>query len=128
VDAIAGLRGFLIIDNGPCHRLNDEGRRWLGKHSHAIELYRLLPYSPELNPIEGVWKTTRREAVHNRFFLATAERDASLRRTFVAFKRHPRLIDGHLARFRRFHHSVNVSTWQRSPHETALAMRPEQLQ
>jgi transposase len=95
-----GRKIFLIIDNGPCHRLDNEGRLWLGKHSHAIELHRLPPYSPELNPIEGVWKTTRRKATHNRFFLATTERDASLRHTFAAFKRRPRLIDGHLVRFR----------------------------
>ncbi len=28
----------------------------------------LPPYSPELNPIERVWKLTRRLAVHNRYF------------------------------------------------------------
>jgi transposase len=96
----SGRKIFLIIDNGPCHWLDEAGRRWLGQHSHAIELHRLPPYSPELNPIEGVWKTTRRRATHNRFFLSTAERDASLRSTFTAFRRRPRLVEGHLARFR----------------------------
>ena len=28
----------------------------------------LPPYSPELNPIERVWKLTRRLCVHNRYF------------------------------------------------------------
>ena len=28
----------------------------------------LPPYSPELNPIERVWKLTRRMVVHNRYF------------------------------------------------------------
>jgi transposase len=28
----------------------------------------LPPYSPELNPIERVWKLTRRLATHNRYF------------------------------------------------------------
>jgi transposase len=28
----------------------------------------LPPYSPELNPIERVWKLTRRMATHNRYF------------------------------------------------------------
>lgn len=28
----------------------------------------LPPYSPELNPIERIWKLTRRMAVHNRYF------------------------------------------------------------
>ena len=29
---------------------------------------RLPPYSPDLNPIEQVWRITRRENTHNRFF------------------------------------------------------------
>jgi transposase len=28
----------------------------------------LPPYSPELNPIERVWKLTRRRCLHNRYF------------------------------------------------------------
>ena len=28
----------------------------------------LPPYSPDLNPIERVWKLTRRMATHNRYF------------------------------------------------------------
>jgi DDE superfamily endonuclease len=28
----------------------------------------LVPYSPELNPIERVWKLTRRQCLHNRHF------------------------------------------------------------
>jgi DDE superfamily endonuclease len=28
----------------------------------------LPPYSPELNPIERVWKLTRRQCLHNRYF------------------------------------------------------------
>ena len=41
---------FLIIDNGPCHNLDEEGREWLAANRHRIELFRLPPYSPELNP------------------------------------------------------------------------------
>jgi transposase len=42
---------FLVIDNGPCHNLDEDGKRWLSEHRHRIELFRLPPYSPELNPI-----------------------------------------------------------------------------
>ncbi|MBI5280815.1 MAG: transposase [Candidatus Solibacter usitatus] len=28
----------------------------------------LPPYSPDLNPLEGVWKLTRRSCLHNRYF------------------------------------------------------------
>ena len=56
---------FLIIDNGPCHWLDDAGKRWLADNGDKIELHRLPPYSPEFNPTEGVWKLTQKLATHN---------------------------------------------------------------
>jgi len=91
---------FLIIDNGPCHNLDAEGRAWLAANCHRIELNRLPPYSPELNAIEGVWKTTRRRATHNRYFATTQERDAAICAAFQDFADYPSLIDAHVSRFR----------------------------
>jgi transposase len=90
---------FRIIDNGPCHNLNAEGKQWLAEHLHQIELFRLPPYSPEYNPIEGVWKATKKQTTHNRFFRTTDERDAALRDTFGTFQANPAMIAGHVARF-----------------------------
>ena len=90
---------FLIIDNGPCHRLDEDGQRWLADHRDRIELFRLPPYSPELNGIEGVWKVTKKRTTHNRFYPTVAERDAALTSTFETFKAYPALIAGHVARF-----------------------------
>ena len=90
---------FLIIDNGPCHRLNEQAKAWLSANRHRIELWRLPPYSPEFNGIEGVWKTTKRLTTHNRFFETVDDRDAALTATFERFRSEPRLIAGHVARF-----------------------------
>ena len=70
VEAYKGRKIFLIIDNGPCHWLDDEGKRWLEENGQLIELFRLPPYSPEFNAIEGVWKVTRKTTTHNRFYHA----------------------------------------------------------
>ena len=90
---------FLIIDNGPCHNLKEDGRAWLASNRHRIELHRLPPYSPEYNGIEGVWKTTKKKTTHNRFYATVEDRDAALCSTFEAFKAKPALIAGHVARF-----------------------------
>lgn len=37
-------------------------------HKRRFALYFLPSYSPELNPIERVWKLTRRRRLHNRHF------------------------------------------------------------
>ncbi len=98
---VAGRRRkiFLIIDNGPCHNLDAAGKEWLADNRHRIELFRLPPYSPEFNPIEGVWKTTKKTTTHNRFFRTTTDRDAALTATFEGFNAKPASIAGHVARF-----------------------------
>lgn len=90
---------FLIVDNGPCHNLDAQGKAWLSKNSHRIELHRLPPYSPEYNPIEGAWKQTKKRTTHNRFFHTTEERDAALTATFEEFDAHPSLLAGQVRRF-----------------------------
>jgi transposase len=90
---------FLILDNGPCHNLTEEGKAWLVRHRHRIELHRLPPYSPNYNPMEGAWKETKKRTTHNRFFHTVQERDEALVATFEAFKHQPGLLVGHIARF-----------------------------
>ncbi|MFH1924041.1 MAG: transposase, partial [Planctomycetota bacterium] len=79
--------------------LDDEGKKWLHVNRHRLELFRLPPYSPEFNPIEGVWKTAKKQTTHNRFFHTTTERDDALMATFERFDAQPALLVGHVARF-----------------------------
>jgi transposase len=98
-EVVRRRKTFLIIDNGPCHNLDEAGKLWLASHRHRIELFRLPPYSPEFNPIEGVWKVTKKRTTHNRFYKTTDERDAALRATFATFQAKPSLIANQVARF-----------------------------
>jgi putative transposase len=99
VAAYKGRKIFLIIDNGPCHWLDDAGKAWLGKNQERIELCRLPAYSPEFNAIEGVWKVTRKRTTHNRFFHTVQERDAALTATFTTFQQSPAQLLPQVARF-----------------------------
>ena len=62
-----GRRVVVITDNARYHhaRLHQQ---WRHKHAKDFVLDYLPPYSPELNPIERVWKLTRRRCLHNRYF------------------------------------------------------------
>jgi transposase len=90
---------FLILDNGPCHNLKEDGKAWLSRNHHRIELFRLPPYSPNYNPTEGAWKETKKRTTHNRVFRTTDERDDALVATFTAFQSESALLAGHVARF-----------------------------
>jgi transposase len=90
---------FLVIDNSPCHNLDADGRAWLAANRPRLALFRLPPYSPEFNPIEGVWKQTKKRTTHNTFFRTTDDRDAALTATFERFRARPALIAAQVARF-----------------------------
>lgn len=56
-----------ITDNARYHHAKAL-RPWLKQHRDSFRLEFLPPYSPELNPIERVWKLVRYRAVHNCYF------------------------------------------------------------
>jgi len=67
VSAAPGRRVVAISDNAPYHRSRMH-REWRTQQAAEFALDFLPPYSPELNPIERVWKLTRRLCLHNRYF------------------------------------------------------------
>jgi transposase len=58
---------LLVLDNAKYHHAKIL-HPWLKEVSNVLELFFLPPYSPDLNPIEILWKKTRRNVTHNRFF------------------------------------------------------------
>jgi transposase len=58
---------LVILDNARYHHARNL-RSWLKKNRRHIELLFLPPYSPDLNPIERVWKLARRLCTHNQYF------------------------------------------------------------
>jgi transposase len=74
----------LVIDNAPWHRGQpiDEALR---ENPH-LEFKRLPSYSPQLNPIERLWKKLRRRATHNRLFDTLADLKSSLRASLSYFQ------------------------------------------
>lgn len=64
---LEGRKVMVISDNAKYHhaKMHKEWRQ--GKEPAFVILY-LPPYSPDLNPIERVWKLTRRLCMHNRYF------------------------------------------------------------
>lgn len=58
---------MVLTDNAPYHHASAL-QGWLREKSDILELLFLPPYSPELNPIERVWKLLRRLCTHNEYF------------------------------------------------------------
>jgi transposase len=62
-----GRMMVVVVDNARWHRARAL-RPWLKEHRKVLRLDFLPPYSPDLNPVERVWKLTRRLCTHNRYF------------------------------------------------------------
>jgi transposase len=74
----------LLIDNAPWHA-GKPIKEALAENAH-LKLKRLPSYSPQLNPIERLWKRLRRRATHNRLFDTLADLKKSIRASLCYFQ------------------------------------------
>lgn len=72
----------VITDNAKYHHAVLH-KKWRANNAGTLRLDFLPPYSPELNPIERVWKLTRRLCLHNRYFETLQEVIESVEHQFV---------------------------------------------
>jgi len=62
IDDVEG-KIFLVADRARYHTFR-ETALWLMEHKDRIELFFLLPYSPDLNPDEWVWKNVKHDNIY----------------------------------------------------------------
>ena len=74
-----------VVDNARVHHAKLV-QDFLQERGHKIELVFLPAYSPELNPMECVWKYLRKKVTHNTFFKTFKEFLRSLITFFRKFK------------------------------------------
>ncbi len=81
-----GRKVVVIIDNAKYHHANLH-LDWRKAQRPDFVLLFLPPYSPQLNPIERVWKLLRRLWLHNRYFPTLAELVEIVDAQFAAWAR-----------------------------------------
>jgi transposase len=74
----SGRHAVLILDGAGWHKSNDL------RVPANVTLLHLPPYSPELNPVERVWRWLRDRKLSNRILPADAELDALLAEAMTA--------------------------------------------
>ena len=83
-------RMVIVLDNAKYHHAVLL-KPLLRKYRAVLRLLFLPPYSPQLAPIERVWKLARRMATHNRFFATLGEVLAAIDQCFDRW-RHPNAV------------------------------------
>ncbi len=79
---------YLFMDNATWHtkakRLIETDKDYEDIRSKIV-IESIPPYSPDLNPIEQVWRVTRREKTHNRYFSGLPTLTSILDKWFTGF-------------------------------------------
>lgn len=78
-------RVVLLLDNARYHHARIH-KEWRKERDMRFHCEYLPPYSPDLNPIERVWKLTRRLCIHNRYFSELEEVICSVEKQFDLWK------------------------------------------
>ena len=76
----------VVLDNSQYHHARSL-RPWLRDHRRVMRLDFLPPYSPQLNPIERVWKLTRKMCVHNHYFPTLNDLISAVDRQFILWSK-----------------------------------------
>ncbi len=82
---------FLVQDGAPYHRSAALHPFWEA-HSDRLHVTRLPSYSPDYNPIEFLWRATKRQATHNRYFPEFETLVRSVDEALAMFAAHPELV------------------------------------
>lgn len=76
---------YLILDNARWHKAQALRELFSTNQDRIVRIF-LPPYSPELNPVERVWRITRRQVTHNRYFGSDPELLEALQAQFAKWE------------------------------------------
>ncbi len=76
---------YLILDNARWHKAQALRELFYVNRHRMVRIF-LPPYSPELNPVERVWRITRRQVTHNRYFQSAEEMKTTLLSRFARWE------------------------------------------
>ena len=78
---------MLVIDKAGYHRTKAVGVL-LDEHADHVFVIWLPPYSPQLNPIEGLWGYLKRSALNNYFYGEIESLETAMHKAFTELQQH----------------------------------------
>lgn len=89
---------FPVQDGAPYHRAAPV-KAFFAQHQARLHVTQLPSYSPDYNPIEFLWRATKRQATHNRYFPQFGDLIASVEEALAFFGAHPERVKGLFGRY-----------------------------
>jgi transposase len=85
---------LFLIHDGARYHTSAATQAFLAAHRDRITVEPLPSYSPDFNPIEYVWKKTKKRATHNQYFKEFAALTVSVDKALTYFATHPDTVLG----------------------------------
>jgi transposase len=98
---------FLVQDGAPYHR-SAVLQTFFAAHADRVHVTQLPSYSPDYNPIEFLWRATKRQATHNRYFPEFDALIQTVAETLAYFAAHPERVKALFGRY--LDHMAEVPT------------------
>ena len=90
---------IFLIHDGARYHTSASTQTFLLAHSDRLTEHPLPSYSPDYNPIEYLWKKTKQQATHNKYFKEFAVLTVSVDKALTYFATHPEEVLGLFGRY-----------------------------
>jgi transposase len=90
---------LFLIHDGARYHTSAATQAFLAAQSKRITEYPLPSYSPDYNPIEYLWRKTKKRATHNKYFKEFVELTVSVDKALAYFATHPDTVLGLFGRY-----------------------------
>jgi transposase len=85
---------LFLIHDGARYHTSQATQQFFQVHCARITAHPLPSYSPDYNPIEYLWRNTKKRATHNKYFKEFAALTASVDKALAYFAMHPEAVLG----------------------------------
>jgi transposase len=83
---------LVLIHDGARYHTSASTQAFLAAHSARSTAHPLPSYSPDYNPIEYLWRKTKKRATHNKYFKEFAAVVVSVDKALAYFAAHPEMV------------------------------------
>ena len=87
------------IQDGARYHTCASTQQFFEKHQQRITMWQLPSYSPDYNPIEYLWRNTKKAATHNKYFAYFEQLTQAVQKTLVDFATAPQQVLGLFGRY-----------------------------
>lgn len=92
---------IFLVQDGARYHTSKEMKAFFEKHKTQITVYQLPSYSPDYNPIEYLWRKTKRKATHNKHFAEFGHLTKAVDQALERFQQEPEGVLGLFGCYRK---------------------------